>query len=108
MTTIEFVAKNLHKARIKLEKAKQKPNVSHDETAILEEQIAHYEDICKLLTADVAEVVRCKDCKHYRPQVKSSQWENKTNYCCRTAVIKVKPNDFCSFGAKMDGKGEGE
>ena len=59
--------------------------------------------------ADVVEVVRCKDCKYYRPQVKSAQRKNKTNYCCRTAVIKVKPNDFCSYGeAKMDGKGETE
>ena len=58
--------------------------------------------------ADFLEVVRCKDCKYYKPQVKSAQWENKTNYCCRSAVIKVNPNDYCSYGAKMDGKGEGE
>ena len=58
-------------------------------------------------TANVVEVVRCKDCMYYRPQVKSVQWENKTNYCCRKAVIKVKPNDFCSYGeAKMEGKGD--
>lgn len=55
MTTIEFVEKNLHKARIKLEKAKQKPNVSTGETAMIEEQISHYEGICKLLTKEGAD-----------------------------------------------------
>ena len=55
MTTIEFVEKSLHKARIKLEKAKQKPNVSPVEIAMLEEQIKHYEHISKLLTKEGAD-----------------------------------------------------
>ena len=49
MTTLEFVEKNLRKARINLEKAKQKPNVSPGEIAMLEEQIKHYECIEGLL-----------------------------------------------------------
>ena len=49
MTTLEFVEKNLRKARINLEKAKQNPNVSPGEIAMLEEQIKHYECIEGLL-----------------------------------------------------------
>ena len=30
-------------------------------------------------TIDAVKVVRCKDCKHYRPQKKSAHWENRTN-----------------------------
>ena len=56
-------------------------------------------------TADVVEVVRCKDCKH---------WGGVTfGYICRrfsgtTLRNETRETDYCSFGAKMDGKGEGE
>ena len=45
--------------------------------------------------ADVVEVVRCKDCKH---------WNNGDCYRLELSM----PNDFCSYGAKMDGRGDGE
>lgn len=49
-------------------------------------------------TADVVEVVRCKDCVSY----------NGHRYCNYHAD-PVMDDDFCSYGvAKMDGKGEGE
>jgi hypothetical protein len=51
-------------------------------------------------TADVVEVVRCKDCKYYeihKPSV--------TLNCERGGrMIPMNPDDFCSYGAKMDGK----
>ena len=53
------------------------------------------------------EVVRCKDCKHYMPQKKSAHWENRANYCNLFARIKVQPNDFCSYGERKDGDGNG-
>ena len=57
-------------------------------------------------TVDAVEVVRCRDCKHYKPQKKSAHWENSANYCNRVVTIKVQPDDFCSYGerkgAKMD------
>lgn len=31
-------------------------------------------------TVDAVEVVRCRDCKHYKPQKKSAHWENRANY----------------------------
>ena len=55
-----------------------------------------------LQATDVAPVVRCRDCKHYRPQKKSEHWENRANYCNRLVRIKVQPNDFCSYGERKD------
>ena len=56
-------------------------------------------------TADVVEVVRCKDCKYYeihKPSV--------TLNCEKEGrMIPMNPDDFCSYGAKMDRKdGEGK
>ena len=50
-------------------------------------------------TADVVEVVRCKDCTH---------WGGITfgNICRRWTGLNVKnctkPNDFCSYGERKD------
>ena len=58
-------------------------------------------------SSDVAPVVHCKDCKHYMPQKKSAHWENSANYCNRIVTIKVRPYDFCSYGERKDGDGNG-
>ena len=58
-------------------------------------------------TVDAIPVVRCKDCKHYKPQKKSAHWENRANYCNRIVTIKVQPYDFCSHGERKDGDGNG-
>ena len=54
-------------------------------------------------TVDAVEIVRCKDCKHYKPQKKSAHWENRANYCNRIVTIKVQPYDFCSYGERKEG-----
>ena len=50
-------------------------------------------------TADVVEVVRCKECKHYeihRPSV--------TLNCEREGkLIPMNPTDFCSYGVRKEG-----
>ena len=51
-------------------------------------------------TVDAVEVVRCKDCKHYKPQRQSAHWEGSTLYCCRCTTVKVKADDFCSYGER--------
>lgn len=61
--------------------------------------------------ADVVEVVRCKDCKH-----NVANWQHDeldaTDYtdivCDYFMTDGMCPTDYCSYGAKMDGKGEGE
>ena len=54
-------------------------------------------------TVDTMEIIRCKDCKHYRPQKKSAHWENRANCCNRIVTIKVQPYDFCSYGEQKEG-----
>ena len=44
-------------------------------------------------TADVVEVVRCKDC---------TEWD-KDEYEC-SHWYGFRENDFCSYGARMDGE----
>ena len=56
--------------------------------------------IQKQPAADVVEVVRCRDCKHY-----------VANYCTRdirgrTNMFYVSDNDFCSYGKTKDGDTE--
>ena len=48
-------------------------------------------------------VVRCKDCKHYEIH-KPKVLEN----CERNGyIIPMKPDDFCSYGERKDGDGNG-
>ena len=49
-------------------------------------------------TIDAVPVVRCRECKHCDPE----------NYHCdhpmgTAAPLKRKPDDFCSYGERMDG-----
>ena len=48
-------------------------------------------------TIDAEPVVRCKDCEHYQTDVLFNR-----NYCCGRLR---KPEDYCSYGAKMGEKG---
>ena len=55
----------------------------------IKEQISHP-------TADVVEVIRCKDCKHYI-----------ANYCTRdikgrTNMFYMTENDYCSYGERKE------
>lgn len=47
--------------------------------------------------ADVAEVVRCKECK-YRDEM-----PNKNIWCDKHVVfMRMKPDDFCSYGERKE------
>lgn len=52
------------------------------------------------IAADVVEVVRCKDCKYYKPPKQSAHWEHKVPYCCRVTTVKVQQDGFCSYGER--------
>lgn len=45
--------------------------------------------------ADVVEVVRCKNCFYYKPFGE-----------CNNTGSTVKPDDYCSYGARMDKEDE--
>ena len=55
-------------------------------------------------SADVVEVVRCKDCKHYKRNIPCvgghyngcDEWIDEGN------AITVYDNDFCSYGERAD------
>ena len=56
----------------------------------------------KAPTIDAVEVVRCKDCNHCDPE----------NYHCdhymgTAAPLRRKPDDFCSYGERKGGDGNG-
>lgn len=58
------------------------------------------DDLMYLPTADVAEVVRCKDCIYYRKMATGGLCmcgDKKTSYA---ADFYPKENDFCSYGEK--------
>ena len=47
-----------------------------------------------------ADLVRCKDCKHYE------SCEGGKDFCCWHAT-GIVPDDFCSYGERKDGDGNG-
>lgn len=56
--------------------------------------------------ADVAEVVRCKDCKHYRNHPNGLCYlhtEPKENARGHSGnAVCVEPDDFCSYGERKE------
>lgn len=53
--------------------------------------------------ADVVEVVRCKDCKHYDMGVCLKIYSDGNVHAA--AWQKRKPDDFCSYGERRDKQG---
>lgn len=59
--------------------------------------------IQKAPTADVAEVVRCKDCKHWC--IQEGNDINKSYFCSRDKMWCMptrKSDDFCSYGERKE------
>ena len=59
-------------------------------------------DIHKAPAVDAVEVVRCGECKHYRPQKPIISRNGNVKYCCRSSYVKVKEGDFCSYGERRE------
>ena len=55
-----------------------------------------------VLNRDVVEVVRCKDCKHY----KQNPWSKEENMMCMCWCdwLATDPDDFCSYGERREGE----
>ena len=69
--------------------------------------IPSFGDMAKMLiacvpAADVVEVVRCENCEHHHDMVGESY------VYCVVHNDKRCADDYCSSGAKMNRKGEGE
>lgn len=76
---------------VELEKAKEE-NLTEDELkTILTSAIALKDFVNRQSTADVVEVVRCKDCESYN----GHRW-------CYYFAQETGDNDFCSYGKKVE------
>ena len=57
-------------------------------------------------TVDAVEVVRCKDCKHYK-EFRTKRNKQIMRLCYRMGKndmeYSVKPDDFCSYGERKEG-----
>ena len=51
-------------------------------------------------TVDAVEVVRCKDCKHWRDDILRDD-EMK---CCPIGMYMTKGDDFCAFAKRREGE----
>lgn len=52
--------------------------------------------------ADVAEVVRCKDCRYYQ----DAKANKKGFLICPASGMEITETDYCSYGARMDKEDE--
>lgn len=73
-----------------------------DETVHIQTLLFAQKRIEALPAADVVEVVRCGECKY-----SEEAWVNDKGFLiCVASGMDITDNDYCSFGAKMDGDGE--
>ncbi len=64
-------------------------------------RVAYGDDIDELPTADVVEVVRCKDCKHWEVR---DGWDN----CTFFDWLMEDGNGFCHFGERREDEIQGK
>lgn len=71
-----------------------------------EEKVAFslvYKKLRELPTADVVEVVRCKDCKHWNCASNRTEHMECDIFCgCYGRGYATNPDDFCSYGERRD------
>lgn len=65
--------------------------------------------LSKIPAADVAPVVRCQECRHYK-EIRTKKYGNPICRCTRMGKYDmdypVRPYDFCSYGEKTDNSTE--
>lgn len=59
-------------------------------------------DFENLPAADVAEVVRCKDCQYYQ----DAKTNKKGFLICPASGMEITETDYCSYGVRMDKEAE--
>lgn len=64
-----------------------------------DEELDAISTVLKLMpTADVVEVVRCKDCKHYS----ADGWGYGNCYRGSVEYLRMADNGFCSYGERRE------
>ena len=74
-----------------------------DEYAVKVERaslVAYKEQLEAMPSADVASVVRCKDCKHY--YFGDNRIPQEQRYVCEISGEIWKPESFCSYGKRRE------
>ena len=92
-----------------IEREKLKQAIAEDALIVLSDWDSSLMDLIMLEieeipAADVAPVVRCKDCKHLRLRNQKDLY----GFCSKTNIVFLPfeldtRTHFCSYGAKMDG-----
>ena len=57
-----------------------------------------YAEIREMPAADVAEVVRCKDCQYYQ----DAKTNKKGFLICPAFGMEITETDYCSYGVRME------
>lgn len=55
-------------------------------------------DVRDMPAADIAPVVRCKECAYARPTVRCSDGKQAGIWCSYHDIVPVDADDFCSHG----------
>lgn len=63
-----------------------------------------YAEIREMPAANVAEVVRCRDCEYVRPTVNAHTGEQVGIWCALHDILNVSPDDYCSRGERKGGR----
>lgn len=75
------------------------------------EAVVYLQDIAEAPTVDAVEVVRCRDCKYYcQDEIYGEMCRHpKLDFEieCYDNWINTKPDDFCSYGERKYGDGNG-
>lgn len=69
-----------------------------------------FDKLQKVPVADVAPVVRCRECKNWRPEGYISVADPQNPQCggrCWYSNVARFENDFCSYGVRKDGVDNG-
>ena len=70
------------------------------------EPLVYWHDIEAAPTVDVAEVVRCRDCQHWKPSgSKAGNSFSDMEYIggCEFTKYYRRESDFCSYGERKEG-----
>ena len=59
-------------------------------------------DLLTMCAADVAPVVRCRDCKHLRPEVDAYTQETVGYWCAELDIGSVDVDGFCNRGERKE------
>lgn len=53
-------------------------------------------------TVDAVQIIRCKDCKHLRPNVDAYTQETVGYWCSELDIGSVDVDDLCSYGERKE------